>query len=101
MKKGKSDAWYLFDGAKKHVPGRLPRGPSCSRRRRSADAGEKGKLPKGWKIFGVPPKTVVLSCGVGEVVCPGVNTQNPTTNSYYLCRFGTFQDVERRARSRR
>ena len=54
-------------------------------------AGEKGKLPKGWKIFGVPPKTVVLTCGIGEVVCPGVNVENPTSNYFYLVRYGKFK----------
>jgi SecD/SecF fusion protein len=46
-----------------------------------------GTLPKGWRIFGVPPKTVVVSCGVGEVVCPGVNVENPTKNYYYLLKY--------------
>jgi SecD/SecF fusion protein len=46
-----------------------------------------GTLPKGWKIFGVPPKTVVVSCGVGEVVCPGVGVENPTKNYYYLFKY--------------
>src|SRR4029079_17153287 len=47
-------------------------------------AGETGKLPKDWKIFGVPPKPVVCTCGVGEVVCPGVNVESPKQNYYYL-----------------
>ena len=38
-------------------------------------AGSRGTLPKGWKIFGVPPKTAVLTCGVGEDVCPGVDVR--------------------------
>ena len=46
-----------------------------------------GKLPKGYKLFAVPPNTVVVQCGRGEVVCPGVGELNPTTNSYYLFRY--------------
>jgi SecD/SecF fusion protein len=46
-----------------------------------------GTLPKGWKIFGVPPKTAVLKCGVGEVVCPGIDAVDPDFNSYYLIKF--------------
>ena len=50
-------------------------------------AGADGKLPKGWKTFGVPPNTVVVSCGVGEVVCPGVGVENPKQNFYYLLNY--------------
>ena len=39
---------------------RRDRGRSCCRARRSRRPARTGKLPKGWKIFGVPPKTVVL-----------------------------------------
>ncbi len=52
-----------------------------------ADAGTRGTLPKGWRIFGVPPKTVVVSCGIGEVVCPGVGVENPQQNFYYLLKY--------------
>ncbi len=86
--------WYLFDDKQK-----LRAGPKNERdtllESKAVDAaGEAGTLPKGWKIFGVPPKTVVLSCGVGEVVCPGVDAVNPTKDSFYLVRFGTFQTAQ-------
>ena len=35
----------------------------------------------------MPPKTAVLTCGIGEVVCPGVNAENPTRNFFYLIKF--------------
>ena len=35
----------------------------------------------------MPPETVVVECGPGEVVCPGVAELEPTKNSYYLFRF--------------
>ena len=46
-----------------------------------------GALPKGWRTFGVPPQTVVVTCGIGEVVCPGVGVENPTQNFYYLLKY--------------
>ena len=59
----KSDSWYLFDGAKKLRAGPTGTKANLLQTKAVEVAGEKGKLPKGWKIFGVPPKTVVLSCG--------------------------------------
>jgi SecD/SecF fusion protein len=88
--------WYLFDDKQK-----LRAGPKVDREKllqtKAVDgAGDLGKLPKGWKIFGVPPKTVVLSCGVGEVVCPGVDAVNPTKDSFYLMKFDpTNSDPEK------
>ena len=52
----------------------------------------KGKLPKGWKIFGVPPKS--CSPAASAVVCPGVNVENPTTNFFYLARSGKFMNSQ-------
>ena len=51
------------------------------------EAGKRGELPEGWRLFGVPPATVVVTCGVGEVVCPGVGVENPQENFYYLFRY--------------
>ena len=78
--RGAETTWYLFDGKKK-----LRAGPVAERAKLLSSevvekAGEKGTLPKGWRTFGVPPKTVVISCGIGEVVCPGVNVENTTQN---------------------
>ncbi len=77
--------WYLFDD--KQEAARRPvadEGQAARRARPSRRPARTGKLPKGWKIFGVPPKTVVLQCGIGEVVCPGVDAVNPTQNYFYL-----------------
>ncbi|MBA2294556.1 MAG: protein translocase subunit SecD, partial [Actinobacteria bacterium] len=84
---GKTEDWYLFDGKRT-----VRAGPTSSKAKLLAskvvaEAGEKGKLPDGWRILGVPPKAVVLVCGIGEVVCPGEGEANPTHNSYYLIRF--------------
>ena len=48
-----------------------------SRRRRPRSRKFGGKVPDGYKLFAVPPGTVVVSCGVGEVVCPGVQRDEP------------------------
>ena len=73
-----SDAWYLFDKAK-----RLQAGPTQTKKellqaRVLQPYG--GKLPAGWKIFGVPPKQIVISCPV-TTLCPGVST--PTAPRYF------------------
>ncbi len=87
----KTEAWYLFDANKKKAAGPVTKQEKLLQSKVIERAGKKGELPKGWKIFGVPPKTVVLTCGIGEVVCPGVNVENPTTNFFYLVRFGKFK----------
>ncbi|HEX4931290.1 MAG TPA: protein translocase subunit SecD [Gaiellaceae bacterium] len=90
----KTEAWYLFDNTKKKRAGPVTKKERLLQSKVVAAAGEKGKLPKGWKIFGVPAKTVVLTCGIGEVVCPGVNVENPTQNFFYLVRSGTFKNSQ-------
>jgi SecD/SecF fusion protein len=45
------------------------------------------KVPKGYKVFKVPDRTVVVTCGEGAVFCPGGTEQNPTETSYYLFKF--------------
>jgi SecD/SecF fusion protein len=79
--------WYLFDGAKKLRAGPVAKRDKLLESAAVKKAGKPGELPKGWKIFGVPPKTAVLTCGIGEAVCPGVSAANPDFNSYYLIRF--------------
>jgi SecD/SecF fusion protein len=75
-----SDAWFLFDENKKLVGGPVANRDVLLRKRG-------GEVPEGYRLFGVPPDTVVVSCGVGEVVCPGVQEVNPTKNSWYLFRY--------------
>ncbi len=60
-------------------------GPTGSKQ--AALAKWNGKLPDGYRLLAVPPQTVVLSCGAGAVVCPGVSEVPPTSNSYYLMRY--------------
>jgi SecD/SecF fusion protein len=84
---GTETNWYLFDDKKKLVAGPVAERDKLLESDAVDKAGDRGTLPKGWRTFGVPPKTVVVSCGVGEVVCPGVGVENPTQNSYYLLRY--------------
>jgi SecD/SecF fusion protein len=76
--KDTSDQWWVFDKKKKLVVG-----PVSSKDK--ALAKYDGELPAGFKLFGTPNGTVVISCGVQAVVCPGVGT--PTGNSYYLFKY--------------
>jgi SecD/SecF fusion protein len=78
--KGTPDQYWLFNKQKKLVVGPVST-------RKAALGKHDGKVPDGWKLFAVPPGTVVVSCGIGEVVCPGVNTSNPTSNYYYLFKY--------------
>ncbi len=75
--KGVPEQYWLFNKQKKLVVGPVST-------KTAALAKFSGKVPEGHKLFAVPPGTVVISCGVGEVVCPGVQQVNPTSNSYYL-----------------
>ncbi len=79
--------WYLFDDKKKLVAGPVGDRDSLLDSEVVEEAGKRGELPEGWRLFGVPPATVVVTCGVGEVVCPGVGVENPQENFYYLFRY--------------
>ena len=79
--RGEPDTYYVFRQQGK----KLVRGPVATRE--AALSKWDGELPAGHKLFAVPPETVVVECGPGEVVCPGVAELEPTTNSYYLLRF--------------
>ncbi len=74
-----SDAFYLFEHKK------LKAGPSDTRAALLRQF--RGKVPKGGKVFAVPPKTVVITCGPQDVVCPGVQESPPTRTYYYLFKF--------------
>ncbi len=75
---GQSDQWWVFDTKKKLVVG-----PVSTRQK--ALSKYDGKLPEGYKLLGTPASTVVISCGVQAVVCPGVGV--PTAKSYYLFKY--------------
>src|SRR5919197_1450189 len=83
---GKSaSAYYLFDKRGLRVVGPV------STRQKILDSRvirrNRGKIPKGWNVLGVPQGMVVVSCGPSEVVCPGVNEAPPRRTYYYLFKF--------------
>ncbi len=80
-------SWYVFDDKKKLRAGPVQQRGKLLESKVVAEAGKRGTLPKNWRIFGVPPKTVVVTCGIGEVVCPGVGVENPQQNFYYLLKY--------------
>jgi SecD/SecF fusion protein len=57
-----AEQWYLFDAKKKLVAGPVPTKQAALRK-------HDGTVPEGYRLFGVPPKTVVISCATGEL-CP-------------------------------
>jgi SecD/SecF fusion protein len=77
--KGTPEQYWLFNKKKKLVVGPVSTKAAALRK-------FDGKVPAGYKLFAVPPGTVVVSCGIGEVVCPGVQQTEPTSDSYYLFR---------------
>ena len=84
-KKGAPDTWYLFNAKRKVVAG-----PTATKE--GALRKFKGKLPKGYKLFAVPPKTVVISCGIGEPVCPP-DIVAPAKNFFYLFKYDPVNGV--------
>ena len=79
--RGKPESFYVFRTKGK----KLVRGPVSSRQ--IALAKWKGTLPDGHRLFAVPEGTVVVQCGIGEEVCPGVQELKPTTNYWYLFKY--------------
>jgi SecD/SecF fusion protein len=103
----KASAYYLFNPKKKLVAGPAPtkeallntRAAKCVKGERKgaacdkilAAAGKPGKgakagtdgLPKGWKIFGRPANTKVITCDVSGRACPGLQTAPQAGVTYY------------------
>jgi len=80
-RKGTPGPFYLFEQKTKE----LVAGPQ--RTRDALLKSRDGEVPKGHKVFAVPDNTVIVTCGVGAVVCPGVDAFEPERNSYYLFKF--------------
>jgi len=78
-----SDAWYVFDAKKRLRVGPAPTKQAALDAKALRPFG--GELPKGWKLFATPPKTVVVFCAVEDGFCPGVGT--PTQTTYYLLKY--------------
>jgi SecD/SecF fusion protein len=70
VKPSQTDRWYLFDDKKQLVAGPTSTRAGLLKSEAAEKAGVKdGKLPKGWRTFGVPPNTRVISCPPGDI-CP-------------------------------
>lgn len=83
-KEGASDALYLVNPKTKRVVD----GPFASEK--EALRKSKGKLPQGRKLFAVPARMVVITCGAGAVVCPGGQGGGgvpPDRTYYYLFKY--------------
>jgi SecD/SecF fusion protein len=99
---GRPEAFYLFDDKHRIVVGPLQTkaqleqraNATLAQRVNAAKAARKplpkgprsvdvAKLPKGWTVLGVPPKTTVVSCSpTSATVCPP--GQEPTGTTYFL-----------------
>ncbi|HET8653293.1 MAG TPA: protein translocase subunit SecD [Gaiellaceae bacterium] len=84
-KHGTPPEYYLVDPETKKVIS----GPEDTKKKiRAAYRTRTGKaVPKGFEIWGIPEKTIILTCGKGERYCPGVNQAPPQQDYYYLFRF--------------
>ncbi len=83
-KRGEIPEYYLVDPKAKKVIS----GPEETQDRiRQAYRTRTGKaIPKGFQIWGIPEKTIILTCGIGERYCPGVNQAPPERDYFYLFR---------------
>ncbi|HET9324175.1 MAG TPA: protein translocase subunit SecD [Gaiellaceae bacterium] len=84
-KHGEIPEYYLVDPKAKKVIA----GPEQTKQRlREAYRTRTGKaVPKRYEFWGIPEKTIILTCGKGERYCPGVAEAPPTRDYYYLFRF--------------
>ncbi|MBW3593591.1 MAG: protein translocase subunit SecD, partial [Actinobacteria bacterium] len=72
------EAWYLFSQDRELLAG------PAETKEDLVDELEGGEVPERARYYAVPPDSIVLTCGENAVVCPGVNTVNPTQTFYYL-----------------
>jgi SecD/SecF fusion protein len=75
-RQGEPGPWYLFEvETKRLLAGPLPTREEVldteAARSLEGERGEAG-LPEGYRAFGVPEGTVVITCGRNAAVCPGV-----------------------------
>jgi SecD/SecF fusion protein len=75
--KGASEQYWLFNAKKKLVTG-----PVVSRAAALQKHG--GKVPEGFRLFAVPPDTVVVSCAPNDI-CPGAGPS--AKRLWYLLRY--------------
>jgi SecD/SecF fusion protein len=81
-KKGRPTAFYIFNTKTKKLVG----GPEDTRAKLLDTPKFKGKVPKGFVVFAVPPKTTVVSCATATG-CPGVTNGTTAATVFYLFKF--------------
>jgi SecD/SecF fusion protein len=83
-REGKSDAYYVVNPqAKRIVSGPFPSQEAALKK-------FKGQLPEGRRLFAVPEKTVVITCGQFALYCPGGQDGagfTPDRTYYYLFKY--------------
>jgi SecD/SecF fusion protein len=84
-KRGEPQEYYLVDPKTKKVIG-APQ-DTQEQIRRSYRTRNGKAVPKGFQILAVPAKTIILTCGIGERFCPGVNEAPPQHDFFYLFKF--------------
>jgi SecD/SecF fusion protein len=83
-----AEEWYLVDPkAKKVVLGPEANKERLEQRWKGMEQNAGKPFPKRFEFYGVPEKTVILHCGIGERYCPGVNEAPPSRNYYYLFKY--------------
>jgi SecD/SecF fusion protein len=83
-----AEEWYLVDPkAKKVVLGPEATKERLEQRWKGMEQNAGKPFPKRFEFYGVPEKTIILNCGIGERYCPGVNEAPPSRNYYYLFKF--------------
>jgi SecD/SecF fusion protein len=81
-----ADAYYLFaEEGKKLLAGPMPTREALLATEAAREGGAKeGEPGKGQKIFAVPKKTVVITCGARGDFCPGVGAVAGGQRFFYL-----------------
>jgi SecD/SecF fusion protein len=85
-KRGTPEEYYLVNPkTKKVLAGPEDTQDRVRRAYRTANGGK--AVPKDAVAWGVPEKTIILTCGTTERYCPGVNVAPPQQDYYYLFKF--------------
>ncbi|MBA2361655.1 MAG: protein translocase subunit SecD, partial [Actinobacteria bacterium] len=83
--RGTPQEYYLTDPKAKKVIGQPEETQDRIRQAYQTRTGD--PVPKNFKILGIPNKTIVLTCGIGERYCPGVQQAPPQQNFFYLFKY--------------
>jgi SecD/SecF fusion protein len=87
-KNGEGGPFYLFDSKTKRIlAGPLRDKQDVLRTEAAQRIGleSTSDVPEGYRIYGVPEQTVVITCGTDAVICPGVG--EPQQTYYYLFKY--------------